>query len=103
LEENFPSEVRQVAELDGQRRRLAEVNSKSPEIRNVWKRIKAIQMYLLDRTFRQIACDWQARDIDYWDSRGALLPWSIALGGQAFYDDLVARAEIYEEPTNTAR
>jgi len=35
--------------------------------------------------------------LDYWDSRGPLLPVSIALGGMEFYDDLIARAEIYEE------
>jgi hypothetical protein len=60
--------------------------------------MKAIQVRLLDQALRRIARDWQARDIDYWDSRGALLPWSIALGGREFYGDLIARAEVYEEP-----
>ena len=51
----------------------------------------------LDLTLRQIARDWQVRELDCWDSRGALLPWAIALGGQDFYDGLLRRAEIYEE------
>jgi len=97
-EENFPGLLQEMAELDRRRRQLAKIDPKSPEIRDVWKRMKAIQVRLLDQALRRIARDWQARDIDYWDSRGALLPWSIALGGREFYGDLIARAEVYEEP-----
>ncbi len=57
--------------------------------------------HLEGRAVRQIARDWQLRRLDYWDSRGALLPWAIALGGKDFYDSLIARAEIYQEgPTS---
>ena len=67
-------------------------------MRELWDKEKALQLDLLDRTLRQIARDWQLRDLDYWDSRGALLPWAVALGGQTFYDSLVAEADIYAEP-----
>ena len=97
-EANFPATVRQIAELDARRRQLAASAPKSPELRDLWKRVKARATELLDLTLRQIARDWQARDIDYWDSRGAILPWCIALGGLEFYNQVVARAEVYSEP-----
>jgi len=35
--------------------------------------------------------------MDYWDSRGAILPWCLALGGEQFYHRVVQGARIYEE------
>jgi hypothetical protein len=87
-----------IARLNAKRRSLAEVDATSPEIREVHKTVRTLETDLLDRTLRQIACDAQAARIDYWDSRGALLPWCVALGGEAFYNDVIANAEIYEEP-----
>jgi len=95
------AEIRARAEregLDALHAELAGIDPKAPEIREVWKRIKAIGVRILDALVRQIADDYQTRDLDYWDSRGALLPWSVALGGQAFYDELLAGAEIRPEP-----
>ncbi len=63
----------------------------------IWRRSKALQTQPLDLTLRQIARDWQVRELDYWNSRGALLPRAIALGGKDFYDGLLRRAEICEE------
>ena len=93
----FPDVLAQVEALDARRRELARSAPKSAEIRAVWKRIKALQVELLDRTVRQIARDWHVRQIDYWDSRGAVLPWCVALGGEGFYDQVIAQAEICEE------
>ena len=45
----------------------------------------------------QIARDFQAAQLDYWDSRGALLPWCLALGGKTFYNNVVTQAEVYDE------
>jgi len=87
----------EIDQLDGRRRQLARENPKSPEIRDVWKSIKRRQVEILDGTVRQIAIDWQVSDVDYWDSRGAPLPWCIALGGEAFYNEVIEQAEIYEE------
>jgi hypothetical protein len=36
--------------------------------------------------------------IEYADSRGALLPWCIALGGDEFYRNVIANAEAHLEP-----
>jgi hypothetical protein len=41
--------------------------------------------------------DYHTAELDYWDSRGAIRPWAIALGGQSFYEDLVENAEVYQE------
>ncbi len=95
--EHFPGLTAQIDALNQRRRRLAEGVTTPEEMRALWDQEKALQRELLHRTLRQIARDWQLRDLGYWDSRGALLPWSIALGGQAFYDRLLAEAEIREE------
>ena len=97
-EENLASLFAKAEGLDARRRDLARTDPKSQEIRAVWRQSKAVQIEILDRTLRRIAADYQLAQIDYWDSRGAILPWSIALGGEGFYNDLISRAEIYEEP-----
>ena len=94
----FPRLCERIASLDAGRRRLARNKAKPEELRSVWKQLKPARVELLDRTVRQIARDWQVSRIDYWDSRGAVLPWCIALGGEAFYNEVIANAEIYEEP-----
>ena len=96
--DTFPGLTGQIGQLDARRRRLARADAKSEELRAVWKQLKAARVDLLDRTLRQIARDWQVSQVGYWDSRGAVLPWCIALGGESFYDEVIANAEIYEEP-----
>ena len=83
--------------LDARRRELAARDPKSAEVRRASHEHKAVQSQILDRTLRRVADDWQLRDLDYWDSRGALLPWAVALGGEKFYDELLARAELSRE------
>lgn len=96
-ERNFSGSVRRLAELDLRRRRMIEESAPFAQTRDIWEQIKSLQADLLDKMVRQIVSDYQASELDYWDSRGPLLPVSIALGGMEFYDDLIARAEIYEE------
>jgi hypothetical protein len=89
--------------LDQRRRQIAKQNPKDPKMREIWIETRTLKEQLLQRTLDQIARDWQVADVDYWDSRGALLPWSIALGGQSFYDGLIQQAQIYpESPTPEA-
>lgn len=95
--ESFPSAVAEIDALDARRRKLAQTDPKAPELRDVWMRIRRRQGELLDALVRQVARDVQVAEIDYYDSRGALLPWSVALGGQTFYNQLLAEAEVYEE------
>jgi hypothetical protein len=94
---SFPETFERLVALDGRRRLLAGTDAKNPETRRIWKEIKTLQSELADRTLRQVARDTQAAELDYWDSRGALLPWCIALGGRKLYDEVMAKAETYEE------
>ncbi|NQT88157.1 hypothetical protein HQ560_15425 [bacterium] len=93
----FPDLTEQIAALEERRITMARGDCTPEQMSAIWNESKALQLRLLDETVRQIARDTQAADIDYWDSRGALLPWAVALGGTDFYNNLVANAEIYEE------
>ncbi len=94
----YPQKTRRIEELDVRRRRLAETDPKGEDIRRLSKEHKALEIDLLDRTVRRIHHDVQLSEIDYWDSRGALIPWAVALGGEDFYNRLVTEAEVYAEP-----
>lgn len=95
--DQFPGILAEIGALDRRRRELAARGPKAPELREVWKRIRSLQGELLDRTVRQVDRDTQLAELDYYDSRGAVLPWCIALGGEAFYNQVIAQAEVYEE------
>ena len=95
--EHFAERFARLAELDARRRELARIDPKSPEIREVSRQVKAVRVDILDATLRRIYRDWQLRHVDYWDSRGALLPWCIALGGERLYNEVIAQAEICRE------
>lgn len=92
--------VAEIDQMDRRRRELAQVNAKAPELRQIWKDIKLRKQELLEGLVHQISCDWQASNIDYWDSRGAIMPWCVAMGGQQFYSDVLAGAEIYAESSH---
>lgn len=96
--ENLPELTQALAANEERRRQLAFADTTPEQMSGIWTETKALQLELLDQTLRQIARDHQARDLGYWDSRGALLPWCIALGGKGFYDHLIANAKLYEEP-----
>jgi hypothetical protein len=87
----------EIGRLDARRRELAAREPKSPALREVWKQLKPLQRDLADATLRQIARDWQVAQLDYWDGRGAIWPWCVALGGRDFYNQVIAQAEITRE------
>lgn len=95
--DQFPKVTARIDTLNDRRRILTRGSTTPEAMRALWDEEKGLQLQLLGQTLRQVARDWQLRDLGYWDSRGALLPWAIALGGQPFYDRLIADAEIYEE------
>jgi len=96
-EENLSHETAELAEMDRRKRQWAAENPKAPRVRELWKRIRAVQAQILARTLDRIARDWQCSQLEFYDSRGALLPWCVALGGEAFYHDVLAQAELTEE------
>lgn len=87
----------EVAALDARRRELATRDPKAPELREIWKTVSELQTKILDRFLRRIDVDSQLAALDYYDTRGAALPWCVALGGEAFYNSVIDRAEVYEE------
>jgi len=97
-DEAFADVAAEIRELERRKRQLATADPRNPEVRQLWTDIKLRRLEMLDGLLHQISCDCQAKDIDYWDSRGAILPWSIALGGQEFYNSLIQEAEVYEDP-----
>jgi len=94
---NLPELSRRIDALDAERRRLAKIDPKAREIREVSKQAGDARAKSMYEMLRQIARDWQMSRIDVWDSRGALLPWCVALGGRRFYDTVIDNAQIYEE------
>ncbi|MFP4055019.1 MAG: hypothetical protein ACLFV7_14255 [Phycisphaerae bacterium] len=87
----------QMDALDARRRELARSDPKGPDIRKISHRIRELETDVLRRTMEQVVQDTHVRQVDYWDSRGAIEPWCVALGGEAFYHDVIARAEIVPE------
>ena len=101
--EAYPDLVGEIDVAEARRRGLAAEGKPDPAvIRPLSQRIRELETDLLERTLRQIDRDWQVRELDYWDSRGALRPWALAIGGEEFYNRLLDEAEVYEE-TATGR
>jgi SAM-dependent methyltransferase len=94
----FASQRDETERLDARRRELAKVDPKAPELRQIGRRIKALQREMLTGLLQQVATDRQLADIDVWDSRGAIWPWCVALGGEEFYRRVLREAEILDEP-----
>ena len=98
LRQDCAAELDEIAALDARRRELArQAPPPAEQIRPVSKRIGELQRDLADRLLRQIHLDYQTSEMDYWDSRGAIMPWCIALGGEQFYRRVVDGAEIYRQ------
>ena len=95
--QNLPELAQELEELDARRRELARFDPKGQDIRDLWNVYKSLQAQALEQTLRQLDADWQLAQLEYFDSRGALLPWSMALGGLEFYHALIEQARIYPE------
>jgi len=96
-----PAATRELADLHARKRTLAQSDPKSPEGRSVWKEIKTRQTQRLTAVFHQVVTDTQVAELDFWDSRGAIQPWAFALGGDAFYQHVLANASLEEERHDT--
>jgi hypothetical protein len=89
--------LEEIDQIDQTRRQLAKTDPKGAEIRNLSKRARQLGTSVLDATVEQIAGDLHTAELNYWDSRGAVWPWAIALGGDDFYNNIIANARIYTE------
>ena len=89
--------LEEIDHLDRERRDLAQTDPKGPEIRRLSKQSRQLDARISEAAVKQIAGDLHTVELDYWDSRGAVWPWAIALGGDDFYNNLIANARIYTE------
>ncbi len=97
LEEAFPQRWQQRDALDRERRRLAQDDSKDPHLRQLSHQVRAIDDELFAAFVDQLWLDWQVSQLDFWDTRGAPLPWCVGLGGEEFYQHVIEQATIYED------
>ncbi len=95
--QEMPDLHAEIAALNDRRRDLAAKDPKDPELRGIWKTVSGLQTKILDRTVRRIDADSQLADLDFYDTRGAALPWCVALGGEIFYNEVIEKAELTEE------
>lgn len=74
---------------------------RNPEKRHlcgeIWKEVKELEKEFHQNCYQHLIDSIHTSEIGYWDSRGALLPWSIALGGAPFYNELISNAEVFSE------
>ena len=97
LTRTLPVETHAIAGLEARKRDVAQLDPKNPEIRILWKRIRQLRAARLNHLMSRISRDLQTLEMEYWDSRGGILPWCVALGGRGFYEHVLARAEVVEE------
>ncbi len=93
----FEREFREREELETRRRNLARNPETRSEAKQLWGTIKQMDRGLLQKQVEWILSRIHLLNLEYYDSRGALLPWCVALGGDAFYRRVVENAEIYIE------
>ncbi len=93
----LPDLWRKDQQLSLRRREMAKQDPKSAAIRELWQENRAVQVEMLWAAIRHIARQEQVANLDYWDSRGAIYPWALALSGEDFYRSVLQQAEVYEE------
>lgn len=97
IRELAPALEEKATALDARRKEVA----RNPETRHLaadlWDEVKVIRQNQWETfTDAVVACIHTA-DLDYFNSRGAVYPWSLAIGGPAHYEKIISEAEIYEE------
>jgi hypothetical protein len=95
--QRFPALTAERLALDCERRETAADPARRPQATVLWQRIKE-----LDRQLAEAQAEWLLRqlrllDLNYYDSRGALLPWCLALEGETLYQRLLQAAELTTE------
>ena len=63
----------------------------------LWQRQKQLQQRHARALLDRVLALTHLLGLDYWDSRGAILPHALALGCEAFYRRVLGEAEIFEE------
>jgi len=94
---HLPALAEELADKEGRQRAAARDPATRPLASRLWDEVKALRRqrtrWLLDRAVGLL----HAGDTGYFDSRGALLPWSLALGGRPFYEQVLGQARLYRD------
>ena len=92
-----PALAREIAEKEALQRTAAGDPATRGQASELWDQIKQPRRDLTWKTAERALALLHVRDLGYFDSRGALLPWSIALGGTAFYHHVLRQARVYPD------
>ncbi len=92
-----PDFALEIEGLEASRRQFAANPASRPQAAALWDRIKILRRQQTEILVDHVVATLHTADLDYFDSRGALLPWSVAVGGQDHYQMLIDQAEIYAE------
>ncbi len=89
--------ARTIAALEKRQKELARHAETRAEASVLWDQVKRLKQQQLQYLVESVMQSLHVANLSYWDSRGALLPWCIALGGERFYRQLLAQAEFYPD------
>jgi len=95
--ELFGAELERRQALEARRRELARAPATRPQAGRIWDEVKELDRDLLSREVEWLVQELRVADLEYWNSRGALAPWSVALGGEALYERVLSEAQVYPE------
>ncbi len=93
----FPELFQKINQLKSLKNQYGRDPEKRHLCSDIWKEVKELEKQFHTNCYQLLINTVHCSEIDYWDSRGALLPWSIALGGESFYQELISNAEIFSE------
>ncbi|GHV22372.1 hypothetical protein AGMMS49959_13070 [Planctomycetales bacterium] len=96
----FPAFYARRDEWETQRKNCGQAGRKN-EAAEIWRQIRGLDLELWREQIDWLTAALQLRNLSYFNARGAIYPWSIALGGEEFYRGVVAGATVEEEAVNS--
>ncbi len=97
----YPELNNQLQAMEDKRRLLAANPETRAQASELWELIKTLKTRKLKSEVQRLIDNTHISRIDYWNSRGAIMPWSIAAGGKDFYRQVLEKAEITKEQMGT--
>jgi len=97
LSQKYPKLYAQRKKLNQQRQIFAKNPQTRPQAKILWDKIKPLDEQILKQQYQWLVNMQQTLNLEYYNSRGAIMPWSIAIGGKQLYQQILQQAEIYQE------
>ncbi|MFB1486967.1 MULTISPECIES: hypothetical protein [unclassified Thiocapsa] len=102
LTRSFSTLTAEIGAIARQRRESARAGAAAADLRALWEQERDLTRRRLSAWLERVMLHQQLSKLDDWDSRGALLPWAVALGGKTFYWRMIRSARIQVEPSPLA-